>query len=278
MRTLNPFYNIKINLSYLKMNASILLALFSLVFYSNAFGYDKKPDKRNAETIHFTVTVLDKNTSQPLDLVNVMLEKDNAIVYGAATNPAGKAFFSDVEVGTYNIVTHYLGYQNYSDTITIDRQHGNYSIEISEKSIELNAVVIQGNKNSNISTSIETVTGRQVFEGETYHAAPSTQMTTLIQENLAGAVRAPTGEVHIRGQHGEYSFMLDGVPVPLGVFGGLNEIVDPKIISRATFYTGGFPAEYGGQISSLIDMQTHVPAGRFHLNLSSFIGSYLTIE
>ena len=30
------------------------------------------------------------------------------------------------------------------------------------------------------------------------------------------------------------------------------------------------------QISSLMDMQTRVPAGRFHLDLSSFAGSYLT--
>jgi len=61
-----------------------------------------------------------------------------------------------------------------------------------------------------------------------------------------GAARAPTGEVHIRGHHGEFTYYVDGIPVPLGVFGGLNEVVDPKAIDRATFITGGFAAEYGG--------------------------------
>jgi outer membrane receptor protein involved in Fe transport len=266
----------KITRFVLKINIFLIATIIILVNSTSLFSKGKNPDNKKGETIHFIVTVLDKKDSQPLQLVNVMLEKDNAIVYGSVTNPAGKAFFTDVEVGSYILVTHYLGYEDYSDSITVDRQHDNYKVEISEKSVELGAVVIQGSKNTKLPTSIETITGRQVFEGETYHAAPTTRMTTLVQENLAGAVRAPTGEVHIRGQHGEYTYLIDGMPIPLGVFGGLNEIVDPKTISRVTFYTGGFPAEYGGQISALMDIQTRVPAGRFHLDASSFIGSYFT--
>ncbi len=256
----------------------IFLLTFFILFsnYSYSCWLNDKTEKSAVEKTHFTVTVIDKANSQPLQLVNVILERENSIIAASVTNPAGKALFADVEIGTYKLITHYIGYQDYVDTITIDREHNNYHVKISEKSVELGEVVVQGSKTTKISTSIETVTGRQVFEGETYHSAPTARMTTLIQQNLAGAVRAPTGEVHIRGQHGEYTYLLDGVPIPLGVFGGLNEIVDPKIISRVTFYTGGFPAEYGGQISSLMDIQTRVPAGRFHLDLSSFAGSYFT--
>ena len=259
-----------------KKNIFQITLILLLTCITSLYSSGKNSGKPKGETIHFTVTVLDKKTSQPLDLVNVMLENDNTIVYGAATTPAGKASFSDVELGTYTLVTYYLGYQNYSQAITVDREHKHYKVEISEKSVELGQVVVQGSNNTKLPTSIETITGRQIFQGETYHAAPTTRMTTLIQQNLAGAVRAPTGEVHIRGQHGEYTYLIDGVPIPLGVFGGLNEIVDPKIISRVTFYTGEFPAEYGGQISGLMKIQTRVPAGRFHLDFSSFFGSYYT--
>ncbi len=44
-------------------------------------------------------------------------------------------------------------------------------------------------------------------------------MTQLIQQNLAGAAKAPTGEVHIRGQHGEFSYLVDGIPVRLVFLG-----------------------------------------------------------
>ncbi len=256
------------------------LIIILLSVYTQAKNFKNNTDKPKGETTHFTVTVTDKKNSQPLQLVNVILEKNNTIVAGAVTNPVGKASFSDIEIGTYKIITHYLGYEDYSNIITIDRKHNSYKIEISEKSIELGEVVIQSSKSNNakLSSSIDQIKGRQIFQGETYHAAPISQMATLIQENLAGAARATTGEIHIRGQHGEFTYLIDGIPIPLGVFGGLNEIVDPKIISRVTFYTGGFPAEYGGQISGIIDIQTRVPAGRFHLDISSFIGSYFTSQ
>ncbi len=127
-----------------------------------------------------------------------------------------------------------------------------------------------------VSNFVDIKTGHQTFEGETFHAPPSSRMTTLIQQNLTGAVRAPTGEVHIRGQHGEFSYYIDGIPIPLGVFGGLNEVVDPRVIKLITFYTGGFPAEYGGQVAALINVQNQVPPGPFHLSLSTYGGSYLT--
>ena len=95
-----------------------------------------------------------------------------------------------------------------------------------------------------------------------------------MQENVLGAVRAPTGEVHIRGQHGEFTYYIDGAPIPLGVFGGLNEVVDPKVIERATFLTGGFPAEYGGQMAAVVDVQNRVPTGSFHLDFSTYGGTY----
>ena len=123
---------------------------------------------------------------------------------------------------------------------------------------------------------IDPRTGNQVFESETYHAPPTARMTNLIQENLMGVARAPTGEVHVRGMHGEFTYYIDGLPVPLGVFGGLNEVVDPKVIERATFMTGGFPAEYGGQMAAIIDLNNRVPTGKFQLDASTYAGSYLS--
>jgi outer membrane receptor for ferrienterochelin and colicin len=266
----------KITHTLLMKHIFIITIITILVISKCLYSKGKNPNNHKGETVHFTVTVLDKKDSSPLQLVNVILEQNNILIKGAVTNPAGLAAFKDVEIGTYEIIAHYLGYNDYVDTITIDREHTRYKIEMSENSIELGAIVITGKKVPQISTSINDVTGRQVYEGETFHAAPTAQMTTIIQQNLAGAVKASTGEIHIRGQHGEYSFLIDGVMIPLGVFGGLNEIVDPKIVSRITFYTGGFPAEYGGQISGLMDIQTRVPTGRFHLDISSFLGSYFT--
>src|SRR5205823_3941217 len=144
----------------------------------------------------------------------------------------------------YTLGTRRLGYVDFADSVLIDETHTSKSIHITETSLLGQTVEVGGEKDVNVSTSVDTKTGNQVLEGETFHPPPTAEATSLIQQNLAGAVRAPTGEVHIRGMHGEYTYYVDEIPVPLGVFGGLNEIVDSKVIDRATFLSGAFPAEY----------------------------------
>ncbi len=258
------------------MNRMKHLFLFLLLFIVLTTSLIAEIEINKKETINYTVTILDKLTSTPLPAVTVILKLNNNIISVGTTNRFGKAIFDDVEENTYTLSTRYIGYSDYDESIIVDSTHRAVQISISEKSVELSEIVVKENKINQVSTSIDVNTGRQSFEGETYHAAPTSRMTQLIQQNLAGASRAPTGEVHIRGQHGEFSYLVDGIPIPLGVFGGLNEIVDPKVISKVTFLSGGFPAEYGGQITGLMDIQNRVPSGKLHVDISTFAGSYLT--
>jgi len=66
-----------------------------------------------------------------------------------------------------------------------------------------------------------------------------------LQQSIAGAVRAPTGEVHIRGQHAEYTYYVDGVPVTAGISGSLNELFDPQVVNQIDFQTGGWTPSMG---------------------------------
>ena len=150
---------------------------------------------------------------------------------------------------------------------------------MAQSNIRLNEVLINGLKDDHVSDYIDSLTGNQVILTDTYHASPQSSMITFIQENVNGAVREPIGEMVIRDQHSEYSsssYYLDGVPIPLGVLGDLDEIVNPEIVQGINIYTGGFPAEYGGQSTAVFDIQNRIPTGNFHLNLSTYMGSYLT--
>ncbi len=254
----------------------LFLFLLNIVAISNLFAFNDLKKVDNKDHVNLIITVHDSSSATPLELVNLILKKENSIVEINITNPQGIAVFHDIAPGDYTLLLHYIGYQNQAIPIIVNHKNDRLAIKLKEAAIGLGEVVVSASKISNISSYVDMKTGNKTFETETYHAAPSSRMTTLIQENLTGAVRAPTGEVHIRGQHGEYTYYVDGIPIPLGVFGGLNEIVDPKVIKQITFYTGGFPAEYGGQIAALMNIQNRVPSGRFHLNFSSYVGSYLT--
>ena len=256
----------------------VLVSLFQFVTFANTSPNGKTSDTKSkkGETINFTVTVTDKDASIPLQSVIVVMKKNNSIIAKTSTNAFGRAQFNDLETGSYSLAAYYVGYNDFITNVDVDVQHKTFDVKLSEKNVEMNEVVVKGDKINKVATTIDVSNGQQVFEGATYHAAPTSQMSTLIQQNLAGAARAPTGEVHIRGQHGEFTYLVDGIPIPLGVFGGLNEIVDPKVITRVNFLTGGFPAEYGGQITGIMDIQNRVPTGKFHLDFSTYAGSYLT--
>ncbi len=234
-----------------------------LVFAGNVFG----------QTVTFTVRVYDEVHDVPLSLARVELRRGEIVVARRITNPAGIAVFNDVAEGSYVVTIRYVSYTTFTDSVLIDSAHVWLDAKLVEEEHQDVIVVADGMPQI---TAVDIQTGNQVFEAETYHAAPSSRITSLIQQNLAGAARATTGEVHIRGQHGEFTYLVDGIPVPLGVFGGLNEVVDPKVIDRAVFHTGGFAAEYGGQMAGIVDLQNRVPSGHFHLDAETYVGSYLT--
>jgi hypothetical protein len=261
----------------LKLSLNFILPVILLLFFQESTALTKKRSSdKNEITMNYKVTVVDSAQNTPLELVNVLLKKGNSIVRIGDSNKFGVVIFRDVVAGEYNLVTNYIGYKDFSATVKVDKMHNSIKILLQESAIGLNEVVVTGQKESQISNYLDIKTGFKTFEAQTFNASPDLRMASVVQENLTGAVRAPTGEVHIRGQHGEYTYYIDGIPIPLGVFGGLNEVVDTKVIKDVTFLTGGFPAEYGGQIASIINIQNRVPANGFQLDLSTYGGSYLT--
>ncbi len=99
-----------------------------------------------------------------------------------------------------------------------------------------------------------TVAGAQVI-----HLSPSDSKTNqdfshLITSTIAGAAAAPSGEFHIRGSHGQYTYYLDGAPLPESVSGSFSDLIDPKNIETLRVLTGGFPAQYGKNLAAVFDV------------------------
>jgi hypothetical protein len=124
--------------------------------------------------------------------------------------------------------------------------------------------------------AVDTRTGDQTFKEDDYHGAPTTTTSQILQASIASSARAPTGEVHIKGQHAEYTYYIDGVPVPSGVSGSLNELFDPQVVNRIDFQTGGWDAEFGNKNIAIVNIQTRIPSGGLQGTLSGYTGSFNT--
>jgi len=61
-------------------------------------------------------------------------------------------------------------------------------------------------------------------------------------------------QTHIRQDHGNQQFRIDGIPIPDTVSGSFADIVPPRAWERADIILGGMEAQYGGKTALLVDI------------------------
>jgi outer membrane receptor protein involved in Fe transport len=82
-------------------------------------------------------------------------------------------------------------------------------------------------------------------------AAPLNQV--LLQ--APGVAQDSFGQIHLRGEHANVQFRLNGVELPegLSVFG---QVIAERFARSLTLITGALPAQYGFQTAGVVDIQT----------------------
>ena len=223
----------------------------------------------------FIGTVVDSTTGHALEAVDIILLQGAKTVAHTFTDAFGQYVIHDLPAGSYTLVAQGLGYR----PVRIDVQATGQTHE-EKKDIRLvpSPIAVAGVNvtPSKTAMAIETRSGNQIFKQDQYHGAPTNTTSQILQQAMAGAVRAPTGEVHIRGQHAEYTYYVDGVPVPPGISGSLNELFDPSIVQKIEFQTGGWDAEFGNRNTAIVDVATRVPPGGLHAEAAAYGGSFNT--
>lgn len=112
------------------------------------------------------------------------------------------------------------------------------------------------------------------------------QIATNANQSFAGIVaKAPgvavssSGEIHVRGSHGQYTYYLDGAPLPESVSGSFEELINPKNIQSLNIFTGGFPASYGDNLAAVFDVSAKAgDVGNPHGFVSEWVQGYSSYE
>jgi len=85
------------------------------------------------------------------------------------------------------------------------------------------------------------------------------------------------GDVHIRNEHGNIQYRLNGITVPQG-FGGFGALVDPRVASSVEVITGALPAQYGFRTAGIINMKTRTDGFDFDGDAGIYAGSNNTFQ
>ncbi len=73
-----------------------------------------------------------------------------------------------------------------------------------------------------------------------------------------GIVQDGFGQVHVRGDHGNLQYRINGVMIP-DALSGFGQMLDTRIADRLTVMTGVLPAQYGYRTAGIVDIQTRGP-------------------
>ncbi len=217
-------------------------------------------------------TVRDSANGGPLPGAEVVVSSGSRIAADVVTDQFGRFVVHDLAPGSYRVAVHLIGFATAARTVAVGESAAPVQLDLRlvAQAVSLSALEVT----ARAPIAVDTRTGNQVYQQNQYHGAPTSTTSQILQQSIVGAARAPTGEVHIRGQHAEYTYYVDGVPVPPGISGSLNELFDPEVVNRIEFQTGGWDAEYGGRNAAIVQVQTQIPAGGFHVQGSTYGGSY----
>ena len=127
------------------------------------------------------------------------------------------------------------------------------------------------------------VGGAQVIHLNATSNKADQDFSHLITSSVAGAASSASGEFHVRGSHGQYTYYLDGAPLPESVSGSFSDLIDPKNIETLRVLTGGFPAQYGNNLAAVFDVSARAgqpgrPRGFAEQLLSGYRTSESTVQ
>jgi hypothetical protein len=220
----------------------------------DAFANEPNQDEKKNYTI--SGYLRDKKTGEVM--IGASIFAKGASI-GAITNAYG--FYSlTLPKGNYEIIFSFLGYQNISRSIELNEDKI-ISTELEEAMLDIKAVEIKDNDKktffnnnqfSEMKLSPKTLTQLPGFVGD-IDVIKSLQTIPGIKSYGDGSTL-----FYVRGGNSDQNLiLLDEAPIynPSHLFGFFTALT-PDAIKDVEAYKGDFPANYGGRLSSVIDIRT----------------------
>lgn len=200
--------------------------------------------------------VFDKITGEAIILAHVYLENTTI---GTVSGQDGYFSIGNVPAGKYQLISQSLGYKKNQQLADVKPgQVESINIYLEKSDVQLDAAIISGRameRKSRVQLSQIRLTPSQISRIPTMGI--SADLAQYIQI-LPGVISSGDqgGQLYIRGGSPDQNLVLmDGIPLynpfhSMGMF----SVFDTDMINSVNISTGGYPAKYGGRISSVMDI------------------------
>ncbi|MCK6605334.1 MAG: TonB-dependent receptor [Ignavibacteriaceae bacterium] len=201
--------------------------------------------------------VTDSTNGESVIYANILVKGTNI---GAATDIRGYYYLPGIPSGKQKITVSYIGYRTTEIEVVIYAGKINQvDVQLSPAKIELETISVTADKQvkpNETNLGLEQITIRQI------QAIPAGIEADVLRALKTSPGVSGTSDItsryYVRGGGSDQNVVLLNNAVLYNPFHalGLFSVIDPDMISVLEFYKGGFTSEYGGRISSVLNLVT----------------------
>jgi len=196
--------------------------------------------------------ITDKSSGETLISANVALLENNR---GTSTNTLGYFSLTNLEPGTYTIAGSYIGFKLFKKTITLSANETlRLDIELEPNVVSTDEIVVTSDRVKEEQKDI----GTAEINTELIKSLPKVFEADVFRSiQLLPGVKAASdfsSGLYIRGGSPDQTLILldrNTVYNPSHFFGFFSTF-NPDAIKDVRLYKGGYPAEYGGRLGSVL--------------------------
>lgn len=238
------------------------------------------PRDTEATASHYAITgVVTTAGGRPLAGARLALHSaDGQLIERTVSTSDGRFGFRPVPAGSYSVVGDKTGFATTSNAVAVTSGPAHTALSLAPA--QQHEVTIVAKRLERPRNSLSPRTG-----GSAYHFSkrdiaklPQGDNTPLNQVlvQAPGVTNDSYGQVHVRGDHGNIQYRINGVTLPESI-SGFGQSLDTRFARHINLLTGALPAQYGYRTAGVveIDTKTRFTGGG---NVDIYGGSYRTFN
>ncbi|MGD1028092.1 MAG: TonB-dependent receptor [Candidatus Binatus soli] len=215
---------------------------------------------KTSTTTKYRITGVVKDAlGRPIKQAAIRLQASNGrVVAHSSSNDAGEFSLSVGARGAYAVVATKEGFKTATEIVTVSTK-GAAPLVLAmeaEKEVSLKVAATRLNKARN-SLSPDTGGSKYTFSEQAIQQLPQGANTPLNQVILQapGVAQDSYGQIHVRGDHANLQYRINGVQLPEGIT-GFGQVLSPRFANSISLLTGVLPAQFGLRTAGIVDIKT----------------------
>ncbi|MGQ0695420.1 MAG: TonB-dependent receptor [Nitrospiraceae bacterium] len=251
---------------------SILLSISVVLWWGTVSAQASESDM--AGTITGTVQYKDlRRVDQAI--VQVRDQEGNIVIQGV-TNQAGEFSLSVPQAGTYSISAVQETYRSEYVVLVLGTEQLEPVTLTLSKTKEIALEVVSPLPSIQYKASSETYSLSRK-EVESLPKGNNNEVYEVLL-TVPSVVYGSLKQTHIRQDHANQQFRIDGIPIPDTVTGAFADIVPPRAWERADIILGGMEAQFGNKTALVVDITSKSGTKPGFGSIQGFGGSHETVN